>query len=428
MKITQKVKKVNIEEHLLACYDVSQLEVHLYSEYEVLGRIYGVDDKIENNPRAITNHFLDLEELRKRLNLRGVHVFFESSGGYENILKTIAAKRNYKSSYVSGEATRKARVIESNDDSKSDDKDKRIILTLAQMSKVLSCRIMPESYSKLRQLGLYYEDVSKLGMTIRTEIADIAKCIFPEQAIRGKFLYTSTGRVLVRHFGFNPFKITEYSLETFKQTMKRYIQKVHEKTLVNIYRKALFAKDLLSRGEADIHEKQLLWHYEKYEETSKRKEELKDQMCSLYKLLPEYKRLAQIKQIPDCIMARVIGETGPMSDFSCLKQIMRYAGLNIRIRESGKYKGENKISKKGRPLLRKILYQIAFIHAIKKHNLYHTYFHAKKDVESKGLVTLTNLMRKILKVIFGVFKSKIEFDVERVYTCEFEYLKKKLVA
>ena len=96
MKITQKVKKVNIEEHLLACYDVSQLEVHLYSEYEVLGRIYGVDDKIENNPRAITNHFLDLEELRKRLNLRGVHVFSNPVVDMKIYLKLLQQKEIIK--------------------------------------------------------------------------------------------------------------------------------------------------------------------------------------------------------------------------------------------------------------------------------------------------------------------------------------------
>ncbi len=428
MKITPKIKKVNNGEYLLACYDVSQAEVHFYSEYETLGQLYGVDDKIGNNPRSIKNHFLSLDDLCKRLNLKGIHVFFESSGGYENTLKKIASDRNYKINYISGEATRKARIIESNDDNKSDNKDKRIILTLAQMSKVLSCRIMPEHYLKLRQLGLYYEDVSKLGMTIRTQLSDVAKCIFPEQAVKSKFLYTKTGRIIVKQFGFNPFRITKYNFETFRRTMKQYIPRVCEKTLTSIYRKGLAAKNLFSEKVADIHEKQLLWHYEKYEEILKRKETLKEQMCSLYETLPEYKKLKQIKQIPDFMMARVVGETGPMSDFSYSKQIIRYAGLNIRVRESGKYKGENKISKKGRSLLRKILYQIAFSYGIKKNNLYHTYFHTKKDAGSKGLVTLTNLMRKIFRLIFGVYKSGTKFDIERVYSCEFEYLKKQSAA
>ena len=427
MKVTQKIKKVK-ENYLLACYDVSQSSVHFYSEYKTGNDFYGIEEEVKNNPRAVKNHFLELDAICKCLKLKGIHVFFESSGGYENILKRMAQQRNYKISYVSGEATKKARIIESNDDSKSDDKDKRIILTLAQMSKVLSCRILPEAYSRLKQLGLYYEDVTLLGMTIRTRISDIAKCIFLEQSVKSKFLYSSTGMVLVKQFGFSPFKITKYGFNSFKDRMKRHIPKVWGKTLKDIYRKAEAAKILLTEAEADIHEKQLLWAYKEYEKTSERKEDLKEQMCCLYKTLPEYKKLSQIKQIPDSMMARVVGETGPMSDFNCLNKIMRYAGLNIRTRESGKYKGKDRISKKGRPLLRKILYQIVFSSLIKKGSLYHVYFQTKKDMGTKGLVIMTNIMRKIFKAIFGVYKSRLEFDIERIYECNFEYLKKKAAA
>ena len=384
MKVTRKIKKVNKEEFLLACYDVSQSSVHFCSEYKTGNEFYGIDEEINNNPRAVKNHFLELDAICRRLKLKGVHIFFEPSGGYENILKRMAQQRNYKINYVSGEATRKARIIESNDDSKSDDKDKRIILTLAQMSKVLSCRILPEAYSRLQQLGLYYEDVTLLGMTIRTRISDIAKCIFLEQSVKSNFLYSVTGRILIKQFGFNPFKITKNGFSRFRSRMKRHIPKIYEKTLKDVYRKAEAAKILLTETEADIHKKQLLWEYKEYEKISERKEDLKEQMCCLYKTLPEYKKLSQITQISDFMMARVIGETGPMSDFSCLRKIMRYAGLNIRTRESGKYKGKDKISKKGRPLLRKTLYQIVFSFLIKKRGYLSCILPRKKGYRNQG--------------------------------------------
>lgn len=424
MKVTQKEVKVNRKDFLLACYDVSQREVHFCSEYEVNNKVYYIEDIIDNNPRAIKNHFLELDDIRRRLGLEGVNVFFEPSGGYENILKRLAFKGKFRVNQVSGEATKKARIIESNDNNKSDDKDRRIILTLAQMSKVLSCRDLPEPYLLLRQLGLYYEDVSNHGMLQRTQVADIAKCLFPEQSVRSKFLYTATGRTLVKQFGFNPFIITKYNFSYFKRRVKKYVLRVSEKTLKNIYRKAEAAKVLLTESEAEIHEQQLRWQYEKYEEIVKRKEKLKEEMSSLYASLPEYGKLSQIKQISDFQMSRVIGETGPLSDFACLSRIMRYAGLNIRVKESGKYKGENKLSKKGRPLLRKILYQIVFSSLIKKGKIYYEYFHKKKDIGTKGLVILTNLMRKTFKMIFGVFKSVLEFNIERVYSCEIEYAKR----
>ena len=59
-------------------------------------------------------------------------------------------------------------------------------------------------------------------------------------------------------------------------------------------------------------------------------------------------------------LARVVGQTGPLSDFATKRQLLRYAGMNLRERESGTYKGQTRLSKKGRPLLRKVLGQAVF--------------------------------------------------------------------
>ena len=423
MKIVQKEVKVNEREFLLACYDTSQSKSDFNSEYKMNGIVYYIEDIIDNNPRAIKNHFLELEDIRRQLNLTNINVFFEPTGGYEETLKQLAFKANYKVNYVSGEATRKARIIESNDDNKSDSKDKRIILTLAQMSKVLTCRNLKSGYSELRKLGGYYEDVSNLRMRLKTQISDIAKNLFPKQAVRSSFLYSATGAVIMEFYGFNPFRMTEYSYNTFIKRMKKRLSRVSEKVLKNIYRKAEAAVRVFTETDAYIHQEQLAWYYKEYERCTERKEKLNDQMCCLYRSLPEYEKFSQIEDVTDFMMARLVGETGPLSDFDCRAKIMRYAGLNLRVRESGKYKGERKISKKGRALLRKILYQMVFSCLIKKGNLYHNYFHTRKDAGIKGLVILTNIMRKTLKMLFGVFNSSLKFDIERVQTCEIEYIR-----
>jgi len=38
-------------------------------------------------------------------------------------------------------------------------------------------------------------------------------------------------------------------------------------------------------------------------------------------------------------MARLLGETGPLGDFISWRKLMRYLGLNIRMRQSGRYQG-----------------------------------------------------------------------------------------
>jgi len=43
--------------------------------------------------------------------------------------------------------------------------------------------------------------------------------------------------------------------------------------------------------------------------------------------------------INDKNMARLLGETGPLGDFANGRMLMRYGGLNLRMRQSGKYQG-----------------------------------------------------------------------------------------
>lgn len=414
MKVTVKKEKVNVEKHLFACYDVSQSEVHFVSEYKMNGKLYRIDDNPENHPCALKNHFLELEEIARQAKFDNIHVFFEPSGGQEKTLKRMAQQRGYLVNQVSGEATKKARVIESNDGSKSDEKDKCTILTLAKMSKVLSCRELPKPYSKLRILGEYYDDASNEGMILRNKIASVARELFHKLSLDSDFFYSATGSKIIKQFGFNPHKITKHSLNYFISRIKRG----NKNKLKDIYRDAMHSKTLITKEEAQIYEEQLLYYYLKYEDAVGQKLKLKEKMCEIYKQLPEYQKLSKIKDISDSLVARLIAETGPLSDFKILKQIMRYAGLNIRVKESGKYKGENKISKKGRPLLRKILYQIVFTSTIRKGQYYHDYHASKKEGGTKGLVIMVNIMRKLLRLIFGFFNTSENFKFERIHKQE----------
>lgn len=100
---------------------------------------------------------------------------------------------------------------------------------------------------------------------------------------------------------------------------------------------------------------------------------------------------------------------------------MRYGGLNICERKSGKFQGLSKITKKGRPLLRKILCMIVFP-LVKKSNLYGEYYHGKKDIDKMvGNKAMTVVSRNFLKKFYGWYKSGEEFNLERFFTCETEY-------
>jgi len=122
-------------------------------------------------------------------------------------------------------------------------------------------------------------------------------------------------------------------------------------------------------------------------------------------------------------IARLLGETGPLGDFANWRMLMRYGGLNIRMRQSGRYRGYNKISKKGRPLMRKILQNIA-LPMVPRRALYGEYYHRKKEIEKMpGNKAMTCVARHFLKKFFGWYKSAQAFDKKRFFACETQYKK-----
>jgi transposase len=426
MRIQELEVKVNTANELIASYDVSSDELHFYCEAKRNdNKVFTLEDTVSNTYEGIKNHFLELEEEKIKSNLDHIHVFFEPTGGYEDTIKTMAFKRGYKVNYISGEATKKASVIEGNENGKSDKKDTRVINTLAKMSKSLTCRDLPENYALLRQTGNYYEDESLSGGITRNKISKIQRSLFPGLNYKSKFLYTVTGKNILEIYGFNPYKIAKKSPGNFVDRMKKRIPKCNRTILNEVYRKAKFAVNVISKKEAQLLEEQLKWLYDQYTAIQSRKEKLKAEMLELYTKLSESEKLSLVKGMPQFQCARVIAETGPLNDFKDSAQIIKYAGLNIKLKQSGKYKGKEKISKKGRALLRKILYQLSFSSLIKKGGCYCDYFKTKKKQMGNGIEAMVAVMRKALKMIFGVVASCMNFDINRVHMCQTEYNKLK---
>ena len=112
--------------------------------------------------------------------------------------------------------------------------------------------------------------------------------------------------------------------------------------------------------------------------------------------------------------ARLIAETGPLSDFSSFRQLLRYAGLNLCERKSGVWRGKTKISRRGRANLRHVL-NLWALSLVSPGRLYATYYRRKRDTEKMpGTKAMVCVMRKSLKMLYGWSRSGEAFDQGRV--------------
>jgi len=76
--------------------------------------------------------------------------------------------------------------------------------------------------------------------------------------------------------------------------------------------------------------------------------------------------------------ASFLAEIGDISKCDDYKQIQKIAGLNLKETSSGMKKGKTKISKRGRPRLRNILYQASMIMIAKNRSFKDIYTSYKK--------------------------------------------------
>jgi len=99
---------------------------------------------------------------------------------------------------------------------------------------------------------------------------------------------------------------------------------------------------------------------------------------------------------------------------------MKLAGLDLYEISSGKMKGQRRISKRGRSLLRKILYYAA-IQTIRKNGILHDYYTRLTDRGMKRMMALVAVSRKLLGIIYAMVRDDSEYSVN------FESMKRQVI-
>ncbi len=98
--------------------------------------------------------------------------------------------------------------------------------------------------------------------------------------------------------------------------------------------------------------------------------------------------------------------------FSHRDPFIAFLGLDVRTKDSGKHKGRRKLTKKGDPEYRRLLYNAAMAASRDGH-----YFNGEyQALQARGLsktAALVAVSRKIARLAFGVLKSQTTFNPQR---------------
>lgn len=121
--------------------------------------------------------------------------------------------------------------------------------------------------------------------------------------------------------------------------------------------------------------------------------------------------LESIPGVGEVLSTTLLGYVGDMSRFSSNKALVAYAGLNPMLRESGCWKGQTRLSKKGNGVLRKALYMPALT-ALRYNPVITALCNRLRDKGKRGKFLVCAAMKKLLQLAYGVLKSGKPFMAE----------------
>jgi transposase len=385
----------------------------------------GFEDLFDNRTDMVRAKLKELVEQARGAGYSEVLVVCEPSGGYEDTLLESAVDMGLGTAWVSAEAVSKMRVVESNDTGKTDQKDPRVIHMLARMGKTLRHRPLDYPYVQLREWHRMYVTAEDRVAAAKGAIQRQLRVLFREFGFQKDFPFDATGRAMLELYGFNPLRIRATDKIGFAKRLRRRVPRVRKSTIDQLWEQAgRCVEHGMEERLAEVQQRHLEQLYEDFLLNEKRKAEIGGEMDKLYaeaRALDPKLPAGQSGVVTTLHLARVVAETGPLSDFQTNAQILRYAGINLRERASGKYRGMTRISKKGRVRLRDTLGH-CILPLVTRKGLYGERYHRKRETtQMPGNKAMTVVMRAFLKMIFGWYRSGSAFDQKRVFTCQSQY-------
>jgi len=168
------------------------------------------------------------------------------------------------------------------------------------------------------------------------------------------------------------------------------------------------------KSEAQPHKASLIRAKQRIEFLNKQEKQI---IAELYQLIdqdPEMQELivllCSIKGVGFLTSATVLAETNGFDLIRNKKQLVSYAGLDVREKQSGtSIKGKPRISKKGNKYLRKAMHFPALT-AIRRDERYKAIYArliSKHGIKMKAAVAV---QRKLLELIYVIFKTKAPYD------------------
>jgi len=362
--------------------------------------------KFENTRAGFDTLWSMIVTSKERFLCNEVIVGYESTGPYGEPMVHYLMKKPVKVVQVNPMHTKRVKEINDNSPLKTDEKDPRVIADIIRWGRALSIVIPEGDSAYLRRLNNARERHVRERTALVNQLQQLVFLVFPEFRQVIKDIKCKTPRYLLKKYP-TPEAISVLDKQVLGEEMRKQsmgkLRERHADMLINLAKNTVGIREGASGLSLDI--RHILFQLAMTESLIV---EIEGEMEITLGRIPYSAKLLSIKGLGVVSVAGIIGEIGDFRKFKTRSEIMKLAGLDLYEISSGKMKGQRRISKRGRSLLRKILFYAA-IQTIRKHGILHEYYTRLTERGMKRMMALVAVSRKLLGIIYAIVRDDSEY-------------------
>ena len=407
-KIHTKLKYVN-SNVLLATVDMGKNTFSGYARCPDRSEVKTSD--FSNNLSGFRRFWDILFRTQKAHGLERIVLGFESTGPYAEPLLHYFQDKGVRLVQVNPMHTKRVKELCGNSPNKTDQKDPKVIADIIELGHALSVIIPQGAAAELRRLTQARERAIKRRTALFNQLHDLVFISFPEFLQVMKNIKSISARYLLRqHAG--PEDIVALGLDSLTRILKH----VGRGRLGPAKAQALFeaASNSVGIREGRIGVNlEIQAMLEAIEACERFVAKLESEMNRHLEKIPYSRLLLSMKGIGPVTVAGLIGEVADFTHFETQKEILKLAGLDLFEISSGKHRGQRRISKRGRPLLRKLLF-FAALNTVRKGGIMHERYQKHLAKGRPRIKALIAIARKLLGVMLALVRTQSEYTAAQI--------------
>jgi transposase len=363
-----------------------------------------------SNDRVGFNKLLTRVEVeRKRYGCSSLLFALESSGHYGHALKYYLVDRGLSVVGVNPAHTKRIKELEDNSPEKSDSKDARIIADLAAQGRGRRLVIPQGVYADLRRLGKLREQLIRERTRLLNRYKGLVDLVFPElDRLVSNVAYPSI-RYLMAEYP-SAVDVARMRFSTLYRRLRRWsIGHLSEERCRRIHAAAKGSVGVREGlGAARLEMRQTLKALERVGGCIAEVEEAQEDAL---RHVSYAERLLSIPELGPVTVATILGETGDLRQYRKADAVIKLAGLNLYTISSGSFRGKTRITKRGRPLLRRYLY-LAALRLSKKGSPFIDFHDRLVPTKAKPQIAIA-ICRKLVRVMVALVRDDATYKRDR---------------